>query len=274
MTIRVRAGGSGQPTSSPFLDLTEALESFESQPAGGGAGSASAIVADGYGVQFASTTPVRYIYNTAISAAPALFYDALIGRTIVRHTSAGANVGRTSASANPNGVRIPSNVRFQQPTSIPSAFLRPPRAYTLRNPVRVPALAGGACFVGISDGGAGTGGNLPFSSCAGWTADPALNGGRWTAQHRLTAGGAIVTDLDSGVQANATWHQLGMRYTEGPVPTLEWLLDDVPVFTLTGDANMLVITSFGQGPFPEARTLAGAGTTMDTGPARFTVEEA
>lgn len=275
MTLRVVGSAASDAATVSLLDISEAIEGMLAECAGGGAGSAIGIQCDAATVnpaQFSATTPIRRIFTTAITTPPALVYDALIGRTIIRHVSAAGIIGRTCAFNVDGGVRIPAQQLFAAATSIPGAFLRPPRSYTLRHPVRVTALAGGACFVGVSDGGAGVGGNLPFSSCAGWTADPALNAGRWTAQHRRVTGGAITTDLDSGIAAGATWHELGLRYTEGPVPTLEWLMDDVPVFTLTGDAAMLTLTSFINGFYPDNRTLAGAGTTMETGPARFTVD--
>lgn len=275
MTLRVVAGSAGDAsTATPLLDISEGIEGMMAEVAGAGAGSAISIQADGRGLlQFSATTPIRRLFTTPITTAPALAYDALMGRTLVRFTSAAGVIGRTCIYNVDGGIRIPAQVLYGAATAIPLPFLRPRRRYSLLMPARVTALAGGNAFLGISDGGAGVGGNMPFSSCAGWVADSTINAGRWTARHRQASGGAITTDLDSGVATLSSWHELGIRYTEGAVPTLEWLMDTVPVFTLSGDANMLTLTSFINGFFPDQRTLAGVGTTMDCGPVRFIVEE-
>lgn len=235
----------------------------------------SAVDNRGYAGQASPTTPTPgFVYASSYGGGGALTYDATAGRSLVRNVSGAAHKGRASLGTSTNGTKIPLGQRFAAAGALPIPFYRPLRSYELRVPVRVSALAGGAAFVGVSDGGAGEAGGMPFSCAYGWTASPGLNGGRWTARFRQAAAGAITDVGDSGVLSGAVnWNLLGLRYTEGPVPTVEWLMDGVPLFVVSGDANMGILTSSQLGPFPCVSTLAGVGTTFDSGPSRFIVQE-
>lgn len=216
------------------------------------------------------------IFPANFGGAVVLAYDATAGRSLISTVSlAGTQHGRAPTAASTTGVKIPLGQRFGGAAGVlPIPFYRPLRRYTLRVPVRITALAGGAAFVGCSDGAAGELAGLPFSCAYGWVADPTLNGGRWTARFRQVAGGAITTVGDSGILSGAvTWREVGLRYTEGATPTVEWLMDGVPVFQVAGDANMGTVASSALGPFPCISTLLGAGTTLQNAAGRFIVEE-
>jgi len=142
-----------------------------------------------------------------------------------------SNVGDVAA--------IPVNQLFQDANSIPIPLLgRPLRQYLLTVPVRR-TVAGTAIFnfgLGISTNMLSLGGASP---AAVWSSDPAVNAGRFLPRSRRVNAGAVTDGPDSQVTPTG-WHLLGMRYTEGVTPLLEWLLDGVPMHLISGDAAMLV----------------------------------
>jgi len=269
--MKISGAGLKSGVAGVLLDITEGWEGYQAQattvnPACEARGNVTPANAAALGASV--------IFPASFGGAVALAYDAAAGRSVINTVSlAGTQHGRAPTSASAQGVKIPLGQRFGA-GAMPVTFFRPLRSYTLRVPVRLAAIAGGAAFVGCSDGAAGELAGLPFSVAYGWVADPTINGGRYTARFRQVAGGAIVTLGDSGILGNAvTWHELGLRYTEGVVPTVEWLMDNVPVFQVQGDAFMGTVTGPTVGPFPCISTMLGLGTTLQNAAARFIVQE-
>jgi hypothetical protein len=107
----------------------------------------------------------------------------------------------------------------------------------------------------------------------GWVSDAAVNGGNWTPASRRLNGGALVLGADTGISP-AAFHLLGLRYTEGLTPRIEWLLDGVPRQLIEGDANMLVYPGGGTqlpGWIPEYGQTGPAGQIFQMGPALYEV---
>lgn len=215
------------------------------------------------------------LLRSQVQNAPAMVWSAGIARAFHRYTSQAASYqGLTSSQGNGSaGVKFPSHQLFTGAGVLPIPLMRPLRRYTFLLPARISALAGGAACIGTTDGGLGEGNNAP-TLFQGWRAWLGENGGRWTAIFRRTALGALTIVGDSGILGNAVdWVQLGMRYTEGPNPTLEWLVDGVPRFAVSGTAWQPQPTSESVVPVPTAQVLTLAGTVMETTAGRFIVEE-
>jgi len=162
-------------------------------------------------------------------------FASVAGRWVGQLVSAAARVTRQSGQ-----LRVPISQQFSAaPNAIPAALYgRPLRSYTLRVPVRV--LVVGTAFheIGlVTSNGMLT--MLGTDPGAVWSSDPAVNAGRWLPRSRQVVAGAITNGPDSGLTATA-WRQLGVRYTEGVPPRIEWLIDDVPLHVLSGDAAMPV----------------------------------
>ena len=172
------------------------------------------------------TTP-RILAST--SGAPTIVANA--GRWWVRLTSAAARVVRDA------GGRFPADQLFSAAQSVPPTQLgRPLQSYSFRVPVRVDTQGTAAIEVGISDDN-GILTLLGTNRAFVWTSDAARNGGRWTPRFRRVAAGGITDGPDSGV-ASSLVTSLGIRYTEGIPPRIEWLLNGAPFFIIEGDANM------------------------------------
>lgn len=218
--------------------------------------------------------PAGYtVFSGVAGAGIAVVRDATIGNILVQYVSAaGSRQFRFGAQAG-NAVKIPATQLFSQPTSVPIAFLRPLRRYTFLVPVRKAVVGTAVVEVGITSTNQGVG--APSAEVGYvWSSDPAVNGGAWLPRFRRVAVGAITNGPSSGIVQGAAWHQMGMRYTEGPVPKIEWLLDGVPLHEVSGDANMPAILGLTQplAPLCGILTLV-AGTTLEQAPARFIVEE-
>jgi len=192
------------------------------------------------------------------------------GRWLLDYVSAAARVTRFGAST---GYVVPFGTRYSDAQSLPIPFMRPLRQYTLSVPVRS-AVAGTSA---IEIGFATTNGGLTFlglTQAVVWSSDPAVNAGAWLPRIRQVNAGAITNGTDSGIIPTALgWNLVGLRYTEGPVPTIEWLLNGVPRFTLSGDANMPVLSAIGSPLAPFIGINSPIGRTLSQGPARFTVAE-
>lgn len=207
---------------------------------------------------------------------PAAAYDATLGCRLITAVSGANEVGRGVVPTSAETLQMPLGQRFSVAGAIPIPFRRPLRSYTLLMPCRLPAIAGAAAFAGLAqqNGGWAFAGGFPNIGAVGWTASPGLNGGRYTPQSRQNNAAALVTGPDSGILGNAVdWHQLGIRYTEGPVPLIEWLMDGVPVHAMSGDANMPNQTGSTAGYHPCIATDIGAGTTIQNAACRFIVAE-
>lgn len=219
----------------------------------------------------AGTAPVPCIFSSVVGAGLSLVMDAVIGNILVQYVSAaGSRQIRYGNQA--SGVKVPATVKFSDPASIPIPLIRPLRRYTLLVPVRKTVVGTAVVEVGLSSTNQGlqAGAEVAYA----WSSDPAVNGGAWLPRFRQVAVGGITNGPSSGVVQGAAWHQLGMRYTEGAVPKIEWLLDGVPRHFVEGDANMPTILGTTQpfAPFVGVATLV-AGTTLQQAAARFIVEE-
>jgi len=120
----------------------------------------------------------------------------------------------------------------------PSIYGRPLRQYTVTVPCRR-TVAGTAVLefgIGVATGMITLGGSVQPGVV--WSSDPAVNAGRWLPRTRRVNAGAIVNGPDSQVDPTNLWVLLGMRYTEGVTPLIEWLLNGVPMHTISGDAAM------------------------------------
>lgn len=251
------------PSRGSLLDtlLLESTTDLNGTQAPAAANSVALINAGRGAVSNGSTTA----WNV-VGAAPVVL-DATRGRRLIELVSgASRNVIHM-----PSGFGASLGMRFAGTGDPNYELVRPPRRFTWAIPVQA-TVRGAAptvdCGLCPSNGLLTTLGTDPG---AFWASDPAINGGRWTARYRLTGGGGIATAVDSGVQLDATFHVLGFRYTEGALPKLEWLLDGVTLFTLSGQAALPVaqLTNayrLGLG------VAIGAGSTIRADDAVFRVE--
>jgi hypothetical protein len=114
------------------------------------------------------------------------------------------------------------------------------RSYLFAVTMRLTAQAGGGrgeCSLSDADNGITI--NAGARNGAGWVFDTAVFAGRLTPAYRQN-GGALSTPIDTGVSMLNTWTSLGMRYVEGLVPRIEWLLNGAVARTVSGDVNMPV----------------------------------
>lgn len=199
------------------------------------------------------------------AGAPAVVYDAARGRRLIEIVS---NAGARQVIHGGWGASF--GVDFAAVGDPQWALLRPMRRYTWLLPVAAPVRGGVIvnCGTGATNGLLDTLGTDPFF---GWSSDPAINGGRWTVRYRRTAGGGVTTADDSGVALDATWHILGVRYTEGARPTLEAMIDGRTVTKLVGRAALpdtIANNAYRLG----LGMPAGAGTTVRCDDAVYRIE--
>lgn len=212
-----------------------------------------------FGTIFAGTSGTVALVNVA-------------GRWVPQITSVlGTVSGRTSSD-----FRLPVFSLFQDANAIPLSVLgEDPREYTFEIPIRI-TTPGVEVQIGIAPNGvAGVG--FGGSNTVGivWSSDPAVNGGALRVRRRMVRAGAITNEADTGVLLNA-WQRLGVRYTEGATPKIEMLINGVPRFTLSGDAQMPTVDVPGGvselGPVV-LTSSAAAGTIVQTGPAIYQIRQ-
>lgn len=201
-----------------------------------------------------------------VGAAPVVL-DATRGRRLIELVS-GASRNVIHA---PSSLGASLGMRFAGTGDPNYALIRPPRRYTWAIPVQA-TVRGAAptidCGLCPTNGLLTTLGTDPGVF---WASDPAINAGRWTARYRLTGGGGITTAVDSGVLLDATFHVLGFRYTEGAVPKVEFLLDGVALFTLSGQAALPAAQLTNAYRLGLGQAI-GAGSTVRADDAVFRVE--
>jgi hypothetical protein len=243
-----------------ILDFTEELD---------GIGNSTAVqtlatINRGNGHQ---VTPTPTAILSVVSGGPTAGFDAALGRTVRNIASAAGAVGFLSSSYRPR-VSPRGSVAGAPPAAILPPELMQTYAIPCRNTVAGTAQmqigfmvsAGGLDIVGTSAG-------------AIWASDAGTFGGNWYPRYRLTNGGAVVAGPNSGIVATA-WHTPGLRIVPGAVPRLEWLMDGVPKFSLSGDANMLALqTALPGGYVLGALCGTPAGSTFQLLGARWRVEE-
>ena len=246
-----------------ILDVTEGWDGFSGAVTTAGASNAESR---GFAGTASLIQPVRVMEN--LNGPPTIAQEAASGRVLLTYTSGAARV--TSIGGTGNGaVKVPAGQRFRDANSIPITMLRPLRRYTLTCPVRCSAAGTAIAEFGLAT----TNGGLSFLGL-----DPAFvlastAGANWQARYRRTAGGATVNGVTSSIAPTSGWALLGIRYTEGRDPSIEWLLNGAPFDRITGDAFMPVYTSVGQQLYPFFGVGTPAGSTYLRSMARFVVEE-
>jgi hypothetical protein len=202
------------------------------------------------------------------STGGAVVLDATTGARVIRLTSAASRAVMSSAA----GYGCSTfGYKFAGAGAPSLASLRPLRRYTWRVSVRA-TTRGTAVF---ECGAVQSNGLLTFlgtDSGAVWSSDPATNGGRFTPRYRLAAAGAVSDGTDSGIDFDSTFRELAIRFTEGATPLLEWLIDDEPLFSLSGLANMPASSASNQHGLAYGWNTP-VGSVSESGAARFTVED-
>lgn len=272
MTLRVVGSAAGSATGRLLIDARESLNGIGSQVAIASIGSDNRGDVAQYASSGGSMVPI--MLGTGGSAAIA--YDAAAGLWLRNLPSAAARVVLTQMAG--GGYKVPAYQRFSDPTSLPISLRGWPLCrYTFEIPVRSAVAGTAEIEIGLVTSN-GMLNMLGVNQGMVWSSDPAVNGGAWRPKYRQTNGGAQTFGPDSGViPTAASWNLMGIRYTEGPVPTLEWLLDTVPLFTISGDANMPVPSGVWGGTNanfgPGVGINTPAGRTLQTACGHFTVEE-
>lgn len=270
----IRTIGAGAPPSSierVLIDLTEALDGFSAE----GAGSASPY-ADGRGraPQGGATVSgnASRILGTN-SGAPTLVYDGAIGRALVQVPSVFPFAGRVGGLQG-GTVTVPVCQRFGVAGALPISLFRPLRRYTFSVPVRRTIAGANQFQLGFAVASNMLSLNAGTNPAAVWESTAALNGGAYTPRIRQVVAGAITDGPSSGrVPAAARFDLLGLRYTEGPIPTIEWLIDNIPLFVVSGDALMPTRPTAAQPFYCGYGVGNAAGDTWQQAGARFIVEE-
>jgi hypothetical protein len=253
--------GSGTPAlvGGTLLDVVEGFDGFDgSAKTSSGQVEYQSYNGAGWGLHVSILPNINGVINVVNNAAT--------GRVLLEFPSAAARVTRVGGATS---FSMPAAQRFQDAVSIPEAMLRPFRRYTFTVPVRVTVDGAAAVEIGL----ASSNGGLTFlglDPAFVWSATGA--GSAWLPRSRRVTGGGITDGPSSGVLRTG-WHLLGIRYTEGLTPRIEFLLDGATRHTISGDANMPVYASTTVFLYPFIGVNAPAGTTLQQSMARFTVEE-
>lgn len=195
------------------------------------------------------------------------------GRQILQGASGAAVITRVNSAG--DAAAVPITQLFNTADSLSSRILmnRRFRRYTLTVPVRR-TVAGTARleFGLVTSANMVTFAGTPPGVI--WSSDPAVNGGRFLPRYRQVGGAGVSDGNDSGFTPDA-WHTLGIRYTEGAAPTLEWMIDENILRTVSGDANMPTFPGGINWPgfVPGYGISTPAGSTWQFAGGRFHVEE-
>ena len=93
----------------------------------------------------------------------------------------------------------------------------------------------------------------------------------WSGIRRLVTGAATSVVPVLQVLSNTVARRLRIEFTEGPTPVLEFFLDNLLMFSVSGEANMPELTvPFGTGYTPSV--VAVAGVTISTTGARMKMQ--
>ena len=262
MGLRFATGAAASDPRGILIDLTEELD---------GIGNSTAVqtlstINRGNG-QHLIPAPTAILSVT--TGAIAVAFDATLGRSIRNYVSAAAAVGLASVTYRPR-----LSPRASVAGAPPDAVLPPGLVQTFSMPVRR-TVAGTARFqLGWAQAVTGMLDFVGTPAAAVWESDPAIFGGRWYPRIRFANAGAITDGPDSGI-APTDWHNLGIRFIEATPRRMEWLLDGVPRFSVSGDANLLQLISALPGGYVHAAAVsAPAGSTWQSLGARWTVGEA
>jgi len=254
-----RGSGNPQFAGGTLIDAVEALDGFDANAQG----SANSQVE--YRSYAGGGWTVHAGMMTVVTGAPTLTAEAATGRMLVVYTSGAARIVMVGGNAT---FKMPLPQRFQDANSIPEAMLRPYRRYTWTVPARI-TVDGTAV---VEAGMVTSNGMLTLLAADPGAIWSSTAGGNWLPRYRRVAAGAIVDGPSSGIDPTP-WHLLGIRYTEGLTPRIEWLIDGATLHTVSGDANMPVYPSATVGFYPGIGVGTPAGTTLQRSMARFVVEE-
>lgn len=246
-----------------ILDVTEAWDGFTGSATTAGADNAEARSFTGANSLVA---PVRIMEN--LNGVPTIAQEAASGRILLTYTSGASRVVSFGGTGN-GAVKVPAGQRFADALSIPISMLRPLRRYTLTLPVRCSAAGIATAEFGLATNSGG----LTFLGTEPAFIWSSAAGAAWRARYRRTSGGAIVNGVTSGTAPTSGWALLGIRYTEGLVPTIEWLINGATIDRISGDANMPVYLSVSSQLYPFFGVGTPAGSTYLRSMARFIVEE-
>lgn len=266
MTLKVQGAGVKSGIEQVIFDVTESWNDFGD----GNNANTPGVVQRGRTTQFQGGGLNSSKIFGAVSGALTNAWDNNVGRWLLSYPSAAARAVRLGVSAGPT---FPCGPTFSGAQSLPIPFQAPLKRYTILTPVRC-AVAGTAVVeIGIATSNGGLT-MLGATQAFVWSSDPAVNAGAWLPRYRRINAGPIVNGTNSGVIPTALgWNLLGIRYTEGPVPTIEWLLNGVPRYVISGDANMPVMSAIGSPLLPFNGINTPAGRTLQQAASRFIVEE-
>jgi len=259
MTVQVVGAAAAFPLNGILADITESLNGMH--------GFASA----------ASSNPVSEF--TSIATYPLsgnVMFSGNVGATLVIHAASqlwlrqlqsGAAVQQAFMS---NDFAVPL---YQAPIAGSAAALlsrNPFREYTTESPVIVGPVGTTEALVGVACGGPAAMFGTANNAGAVWSSVAGVNGGAWTPKLRTTNGGAVTVGPSSGVPSTA-WHRLAIRFTEGILPRIDWMIDDVVKHSISGsifniNAGALAAYVGGYG-----FNIGAAGSTLLANASRYRV---
>jgi hypothetical protein len=264
-----RGGGFQDPNAKRVIEIEEQFYGFK-QMAGVSTPGAQMVLGQ-VGTSAGSTLPS--IFGNNVTPAGATFVS-VAGRPILQIASGAAILSRVDATG--DRAAVPISQQFNGVDALGTQILmnRPFRRYTLSVPVRRTVGPG---TTRLEFGLVTSTNMLTFAGTPpglAWSSDPAVNAGRWLPRLRIVNAGAITDGNDSAVVVTA-WHTLEVRYTEGPAATLEWIIDDSILRTVSGDANMPVFPGGVNHPgfVPGYGLSTPAGATWQFGAGRLRIED-
>ncbi len=181
-----------------------------------------------------SVSPSNIILISATSGAVGgVAWNATAGRFIQTWASAAAQTSMASAPG--SAFVAPMGRKFAIAGAVPAALLPPMRRFRVDFLARMSVVGTSELVCGFADTiGGPVNGNNPFAM---WSSRPGTNGGRWMPRYRPVAAGAITDGADSGF-SNSVFRKLSVIYEEGLNPRIRWLINDVEIMQVAGDANM------------------------------------
>lgn len=214
-----------------------------------------------------------------LNAVQTLPFQILTGgvSSVVRDAASGtrmfsitSGVGQRTTRVHTGNLVIPSGQQQGIGTVVPT--WRRSRRYTAGIICRWPVRGATILEVGLfqNNGGLTLLGTSPAFVLS---SDPGVNAGQWTPRFRTVDAGAITTLSSTGLSPNIATHQrYEVRYTEGPSPLLELLIDGQVV-------GSLGLTTMPQAPATQTSfhfgvgCSAAAGTTLEYVATTYKVEQ-
>jgi hypothetical protein len=212
-----------------------------------------------------SSTPNNLLRSSSVSGANALFWHNGLGGGHAPNNQGGLKCRRTAAAigngASSSSLEMPLGNRLSVAGINQNQLPRRLR-YSFECWVR--SLGAGAEF-GVRNDPTRT---VDGASVVGYSLYDA--GGVWGMQRRLVSAGARTTPPVLVNVATVPWQRVKIIYTEGDVPTLEFLMGGVRLFLASGEAEMPETPTAAAGYYAPA--LASGGSFVDTAFAKYLVE--